>query len=345
MVRIAILGVGFMGLTHYKAYEQIDGAEVVTIASRDPDKAAGRVAGVAGNVGGALPDRLPMDRIHGTTDLHEPIAREDIDVIDICLATPMHAEYAIAALEAGKHVVCEKPLAATVDAAEPIVEAAERAERAGKGYFMPAMCMRFWPAWQWLKEAVDDGRFGGVRSAAFVRNTCPPGGWFRDGALSGGAAMDLHIHDTDYIHWLFGTPRAVTSRGYVGITGKIDHIASFYHYDHVPLVYGEGSWTFDRGSGFICHATVNFEHATAHFDLSGEGGGLKLASEGRLEPVDCSGYGHADGWEGQLRYLIECVRRGERPGVVDAAAALESMRTVEAECRSAITGQSVTRSG
>lgn len=349
MIRVAILGVGFMGLTHYKAYEKIDGVQVTAIASRNPDKAAGRVAGISGNIGGDLPDQLPMDRIHGTTDLHEPITRDDVDVVDICLATPMHREIAIAALEAGKHVVCEKPLAATVADAEPIVAAAQAAERAGKGFFMPAMCMRFWPAWQWLKAAVDDGRFGRVQSATFVRNTGAPGGWFRDGEISGGAAMDLHIHDTDYIHWLFGTPKAVTSQGYTGATGKIDHLATFYHYDDVPLVYGEGSWTYDSGSGFLCHATLNFEHATAHFDIAesapGKGSGLKLAREGRLEPVDCTSYGYNDGWEGQLRYFMNCVRTGERPRVVDAAAALESMRTVEAECRSAETGQRVERGG
>lgn len=344
MTRIAILGMGFMGLTHYQAYQRIDGAKVALIASRDPGKAAGHVADVAGNIGGALPERLPMDELEGTTDLHAAIARDDVDVIDICVATPYHAEYALAALEAGKHVICEKPLAASVAQAEPIVEAAHQAERDGKGFFMPAMCMRFWPAWQWLKQAVAEQRFGRVQSATFVRNTCAPGdakSWFRDGERSGGAAMDLHIHDTDYVHHLFGTPRAVTSRGYTGVTGKIDHLATFYHYDDVPLVYAEGSWTLDPGSGFICQATLNFEHATAHFDIAGEGGGLELAHEGRRTRVDCSDFPHADGWEGQLRYFIDCVRRRERPTVVDAAAALESMRTVEAECRSAATGERV----
>jgi len=279
-----------------------------------------------------------MDRIHGTTDLHAALRRDDVDVVDICLPTPLHHEYVIAALDAGKHVICEKPIAVSVAEAEPIVEAANKADT----FFMPALCMRFWPAWRWLKEAVDDQRFGKVRGASFIRNTSAPEGWFREGEKSGGAAMDLHIHDTDYIHHLFGKPKAVTTQGYPGPTGQIDHLATLYDYDGVPLVYSEASWTLDAGSGFTCRAMINFEHATAHFDILGEGSGLKLAQDGELADVDCSDFGSDDGWEGQLRYFIDCVQRNQRPTLATADSALESMRTVEAECRSAASGQPVT---
>lgn len=338
MPRIAILGLGFMGLTHYKAYQAIDSAQVTTIASRSPEKAAGQVADVAGNIGGDLPAQLPMDQIHGTTDPHEAIRRDDVDIVDICLPTPMHHEYVLAALAAGKHVICEKPLGATVAEAEPIVAAAEKAEKTGR-FFMPAMCMRFWPAWQWMKQVHDEQTFGPLHSATFIRNTSAPDGWFRDGRLSGGAAMDLHIHDTDYIHWLLGPPQAVTSRGYTGPSGAIDHLATFYHYAEVPLVHAEAAWTLAPGSGFLCRATLNFKHATLLFDMAGEGSGLQLARDGACERVDCPSH---DGWEGQLRYFVECVQRGERPTIVDGRAALASMRTVEAECRSIAEGRTVT---
>ena len=336
MVRFAILGMGFMGVTHYEALQRIDGAEVTVIASPSERKARGDMRGVSGNIGDELPEQLPMDRMYGTTDLHAALRRDDVDVVDICVPTPYHAEYATAALNAGKHVICEKPLAATVADAEPIVQAARNAT----AFFMPAMCMRFWPAWQWIKQAADHKTYGNVQSATFIRNTTQPAGWFLDGSQSGGAAMDLHIHDTDYVHWLLGTPRAVTSRGYAGVTGQTDHIATFYHYDDVPLVYAEASWTLAPGSGFDCRATVNFERATAHFDIAGEGSGLKLAKDGELTPIECPAH---DGWEGQLRYLVDCVQRGERPSVVDADAALESMRTVEAECQSVAAGSVVQR--
>jgi len=345
MIRVAILGMGFMGVTHYKGYDKIDDAQVTVIASRSAKKAAGDLSGVSGNIGDGDVPELPMDRIHGTTDLHEALKRDDVDVVDICLPTPLHHEYVTAALDAGKHVICEKPIAVSVEQAEPIVAAANEAANKAGTFFMPAMCMRFWPAWRWLKEAVDDQRFGKVQAATFVRNTCAPEGWFREGEKSGGAAMDLHIHDTDYIHYLFGPPNNVTTRGYAGPTGKIDHLATLYDYDHVPLVYAEGSWTLDPGSGFICRATVNFAHATAHFDIAGEGSGLQLATAGQCEPVDCSSYGAADGWEGQLRYFIDCVKRGEQPTVATADSALASMRTVEAECQSAAAGTPISIAG
>ena len=139
MVRIAIIGMGFMGCTHYKAYDAIDGAQVTVIADRKPAKAAGDFAGQWGNIGDGKPPVLDMSRITGTTDLEAPLSMDDVDVIDICLATPVHVDYAVKGLASGKHVICEKPLAASYAQAQPIAEAAAQA----KGFFMPAMCMRF----------------------------------------------------------------------------------------------------------------------------------------------------------------------------------------------------------
>ena len=91
---------------------------------------------------------------------------------------------------------------------------------------MPAMCMRFWAEWEWLKRAVDEQRYGKVRSATFRRVGSIPAGWFRDGKASGGGILDLHIHDTDFIYHLFGKPRAVFSQGYVGQSGEVDHLGA-----------------------------------------------------------------------------------------------------------------------
>ncbi|HEX7009035.1 MAG TPA: Gfo/Idh/MocA family oxidoreductase [Phycisphaeraceae bacterium] len=333
MVRIAILGMGFMGCTHYQAYRKAPGAQVTVIADRNPKRAQGDLSGVWGNLGEGMPRQLPMDGLRGTTDLRAPLTMDDVDVIDICLATPLHVEFAVAALEAGKHVICEKPLAASTAQAHPILEAAAKA----KGFFMPAMCMRFWPGWSWLKEAVRDGRWGRVLSASFSRLASMPPGWFRQGDLSGGAAMDLHIHDTDFVHYLFGTPRAVTSRGYRRLSGRVDHLATLYHYDQVPLVTAEGSWALADGFAFSMRYVVNFEEATAEFDLS-RPQPLTVVRNGQAQAEPCP---PGDGFEGELAYFVNCVQQNKRPAVVDAAQALESMRIVEAECQSIDTGRTV----
>src|SRR5690606_3243667 len=166
--------------------------------------------------------------------------------------------------------------------AKRIADAAAKA----KGYFIPAMCMRFWPQWQWLKQAVEDGRYGKVRSATFRRVATLPGGWFREGSKSGGAILDLPIHDVDFIYHVFGMPKGVFSRGYSEKTGQIDHVSTQYLYDNIPLVQAEGGWVMSDGFGFHMLYTVNFERATADFDI-GRKDPLIVSENGKQAPIDC----------------------------------------------------------
>src|SRR5688572_12422188 len=135
MIRIGIIGLGFMGKTHYGIYDKNPEAQVVAVADADPKRAGGDLSGGWGNVKtGDTSDQLPMDRIKGSTDLRELLANPDLDVIDVCLPTPAHAEIVPAALATGKHVICEKPMARTSAEARVIADAASKA----KGLFMPA---------------------------------------------------------------------------------------------------------------------------------------------------------------------------------------------------------------
>jgi predicted dehydrogenase len=335
MAKIGIIGLGMMGRTHYEAYHEI-GATVVAVADQDPRRAAGDLSGTAGNVLEGGLTRLPMDRIKGTTSASELIAMADVDVVDVCLPTTQHADVVTEALRAGKHVLCEKPLARTAADGERIAAAA----RDARGLFMPAMCMRFWPQWAWLKRAVAERRYGAVKSATFRRVAAmPPGGWYRNGAVSGGAALDLHIHDTDFVQFLFGMPKAVSSRGYTKTTGEIDHLSTHYLYDDIPLVAAEGGWTFADGYGFTMQYTVNFDdNATADFDLSRGEQQLRLSHNGKTEAIDC---GKEFGYAGELRYFLDCVNKGTRPTIVTADDAVRSLKLVEAEVQSCRTGETV----
>ena len=130
---------------------------------------------------------------------------------------------------------------------------------------MPAMCVRFWPGWSWLRERVVDGSLGAVRSAVFRRLGTRPG-WakfYADVERSGGALFDLHVHDTDFVQWCFGTPASLSS------TGSLDHLTTLYRYPGgPPHVVVEGGWDHAPGFPFQMRYTVIFEHATADFDLA-----------------------------------------------------------------------------
>ena len=195
--------------------------------------------------------------------------------------------------------------------------------------------MRFWPQWTWLKTAVDDGRFGRVVGATFRRVASMPPGWFSNGLMSGGALLDLHIHDTDFVFHLFGHPEAVFSRGYSKTSGRTDHIVTEYLYERGPaLVSAEGSWCMADGFTFTMRYTVNFERATADFDIGREHQ-LIVSQDGKAETIDLPG----DGYEAELVYFLDCVRSGRAPAVVTASEAVAGLRILEAEQRSIDSGR------
>src|SRR6185436_2760727 len=143
MLQIGIVGLGFMAATHIRAYRQVEGVRVAALCNPSGRHLDGDFTNVAGNVGATDPVKLDMTGVTTTRDYAELLKNPAIHAIDICAPTQVHASLAVAALQAGKHVLCEKPLARTVAAAREIVAAASKAE----GIFMPAMCLRFWPEW------------------------------------------------------------------------------------------------------------------------------------------------------------------------------------------------------
>jgi predicted dehydrogenase len=336
-VNIAVVGLGFMGVTHLKAYQKIRSARIVAVCDSARQPVNGILPGVNGNIAGA--GALDLGRkLKAFQQLDEVLADPGIDLVDLCVPTPLHVPFAVAALKAGKHVVCEKPLARTVADARKIVDAANTA----KGFLLPAMCMRFWPGWSWLREAVDDGRYGKVLAARFRRVSESPG-WSRDsyfnGAQSGGALLDLHIHDTDFVQFLFGVPKSVFSTGITRFSCAIDHVLTQYEVACGAVVSAEGSWLMTAGHGFNMAYTVNFEKATVDFDSSRGAEALKVCQDGR-KPKFPRTTG-SDGYVGELRHMIDSIRAGRPPATVTPHDALNAVRICEAEEKSIRLGRPV----
>ncbi|HEY3378277.1 MAG TPA: Gfo/Idh/MocA family oxidoreductase, partial [Armatimonadota bacterium] len=211
MIRIGMVGMGGISGAHLPAYEKLaDIAQVVARCDKIPERADGTAKGVAINIGGPAATALQATAY---TDYRELLADPEVDVVDICLPTDLHAEVAIAALQAGKHVLCEKPMALNVAQCDRMIAAAQ----ASGSIFMIAQCIRFWPAYVYLKELVDSGKYGKLTSAQFSRLSGPPiwasENWLLTPERSGGSLLDLHIHDTDYLSFLLGTPTSVSTRG------------------------------------------------------------------------------------------------------------------------------------
>jgi predicted dehydrogenase len=204
---------------------------------------------------------------------------------------------------------------------------------------MPAMCMRFWPGWALLKDVVREEPYGKVLAARFTRLSETPawgGATYSKGVDSGGALFDLHIHDTDFVQFLFGPPASVYSTGIVRAGTSIDHVVTQYHFVNGPAVHAEGSWLLTKG--FNMSFTVNCERATLDYDSSRGSEALRLTEQGKESRVlPLSG----DGYVGEIAYLLDCIQRGRRPDVVTAEDGCRALETCEAEEQSVMTGQVV----
>ena len=153
-------------------------------------------------------------------DARALIGNADVDIVDICVPTPDHADIVCAALAAGKHVFCEKPLCRDATQMKRIVAAAKKA----KTFFNVGLCVRAWPEYRHAYEYFKSGKAGKMKSATFKRISPSVDGnawqnWFMDGARSGGALLDLHVHDADEVTssgcrnpWLPSARRALCRR-------------------------------------------------------------------------------------------------------------------------------------
>ena len=334
MINVGVIGLGMMGLTHLDAYAKRDDVNVVAIADKDPNRLSGKVKAV-GNVVGQAQGGFDFSKAKGYEEGMDLIRSKRVDVVDICLPTHMHLDYAKSAIRKGKHVLIEKPLSRTSKDAMKLAKLAEKS----KGVSMCAMCMRFWPGWSWLKEAVSDKRYGKVLAAQFRRVASHPGGaFYANGELSGGAILDLHIHDTDFIHFLFGPPKAVSSRGYSKVTTAVDHVVTNYIYDDIPLVVAEGSWAMADKFPFSMAYTINFEQATAVYTM-GSDRPLTLYRPGQApEKVELDS---RMGYDLEIEYFINCIKSGTKPETVTLLDAANTIKIIEAEEKSVLNGRPV----
>jgi predicted dehydrogenase len=268
------------------------------------------------------------------------LANPDIDLVDICTPTALHAGQVISALKAGKHVLCEKPLADTIAGAQKIL----RVAAAAKTFLMPGMCMRFWPGWNWLKDVVTKKTYGTVHTADFHRLTARPA-WSHATTHLGGALLDLHIHDTDFVNFLFGRPAAVFSTGVTSgksdknsknnknTQGAIHHVVTQYIYKDGLAVSATGSWLWP--DGFNMSYQLNCERATIDFDLSRGADALRVREVGKkARTVKLK---NTDGYKEEILYFVNCVANGIKPSLVTAQDGLTALEICAAEEKSART--------
>lgn len=306
---IGVVGLGFMGRAHVAAYQALAarrlqmaatgaaGVVVPRVAAVCDERAEARAAsaGVQGNIGATSSMEIGDAFVYESA--RELFRDPSIDAVSLCTPTHTHSRLAWDALEAGKHVLIEKPVALLPGDVRELADAAVGARR----IVMPAMCMRFWPGWTWLKETIDSQRYGGLTSLVLTRLGTRPAwsGVYGDDRKTGGALMDLHVHDADLVLWMLGAPSAVAS------VGTQSHISTQYYFDQRSdlLVTAEGSWNHAPGWNYRMRYCATFENATAEWDSTREPTLVVSRDGGR----DAIAMPSGTGYDGEIEHFVDLV--------------------------------------
>ncbi|HVW01326.1 MAG TPA: Gfo/Idh/MocA family oxidoreductase [Planctomycetaceae bacterium] len=346
MVRIGIIGIGFMGMTHFEGARRLKGAKVTAIATRDAKKRSGDWSSIQGNFG-PRGGQVDMSKITAYADHRELINDPKIDLVDICLPTDQHERVTLDALAAGKHVIVEKAISLDTKAADRMVAAARKAKR----LLMVAHVLPFVPEFKFVVDAVQSGKYGKLRAAHFRRVISKPD-WSADiGDIqkTGGPGIDLHIHDNHFISLLCGVPKQLTSRGI------LDH--GFARYVTTQYTFADPDVAVSCVSGgiaakgmafahgfevYLDKATILFESAT----LGGEGVVDRpltlVTNDGKVQqPPLKGGEEWCSAFTAELQVAVKGVAKGEEPRLLSGELARDALKLCYLEAKSIATGKPV----
>ena len=339
LIKVGLIGWGSIGNVHGRAYQALPDAKVVAVADVEPDRRA-----KAAEFFGATP----------YASAEELISNADVDMVDICLPTYLHAKYAVQALDKGLHVISEKPMALTPEQCDEMI-AAEK--RSGK-MLMIAHCVRFWPEYHYLKSVYDSGEFGKLQLLSMPRVGAKTmsswKNWMLDPDLSGGQTVDRHIHDTDFILYLLGVPAAVRTTGAFDDAG-LSHVNTHYVYPDGPAVFAEGGGNIPLGYPFMSSYRAVFDKACIDYNSRRDPKLLVYPWDGKpYEPeYEVSFSGEADTAEtganisalgaywAEIRYFLDCIKAGRKPEVITPEQGKQTLKVVWAEVESATKGDAV----
>ncbi len=315
-MKIALVGVGGMGGVHLGVYKSMQDIELVALCDIRMDMLEKKAAGLSAKL---------------YADYDEMLAAEKPDMVDICTPTYLHVEMAIKAMEAGAHVLSEKPMALNGNETDILLDAIKRT---GKRY-MTAQVVRFMNAYKYLRGVIESGKYGKLESLHMKRVSPTPrwswNNWFLDEKRSGHVALDMMIHDVDYMQSVFGEPKAITGVYHPMQDNLSNYVFANYIYDGFVVAI-EGGWYNDENLPFMATFKAIFENGNIIL-----GADAKLRDCGALvdfEKVESIGetginISNVDGYAGEIKYFIDCIRSGEPNEMVTAESAQDTIKLVE----------------
>ena len=309
MLKIGILGVGGISGAHINGWLNIPEAKITALCDIRPEQ----MTDPAEKTGAAC-----------YTDFDEMLSSEELDIVDICLPTFLHASHAIKALERGINVLVEKPISLCKDDVDLIYETAQKHH----AKFMVAHVIRFWDQYTYLRKLYQEQTYGRLLSGSMSRLGSTPkwswDNWMTDINRSGLVPYDLHIHDLDFLIYTFCAPKNVIR--HEGRSEGQDYIHAVYEYDDF-FISAEAAW-FKGSSPFAAGYRFQFEHALVTY----ENNILKVYEENGnvLESSPQTGLENginllsSDAYYNEIRYFADCVLNDEPVSILSK----EELKTV-----------------
>jgi predicted dehydrogenase len=332
MLRVGIIGMGYIGRSHCKALHHIPDTEVVAVAD-------GRVQEIR--------EAYPDLRVFSTW--HEMLRDCPLDAVIVAVPTFLHGECVVEAAQAGCDILCEKPFALDAASAERMLEVAERQ----RVILMVGQVLRFWPQYRRIKELVDASELGAIRSiTAYRLSKFPPwSAWFADPQKSGGCLLDLQVHDVDFVHWILGHPELVRTSAIRSETGSWDHVWTTLGYGE-RVVSIEASYLMPATWPFSSGIRLQGPKGCIEYTF-GVQGNIEEREEGQHRFVLYGAQGapatldvsSGDAFVNELQYFLDCVRSRQKPALCPAEESLQVMRVMDASRRSAESCEAVRFSG
>jgi len=328
MIKVGLIGCGFMGGMHSACYAALAnlGVKVTAVADVRREYAENLANGA---------------EIYATG--MELIEKADVDVVDVCLPTHLHAAHAVAAMKAGKNVFVEKPIAFKDEDMELIL----KTEKETGAKVQVGQVIRQWTEYVWLKKAVDAGTFGKVQHGMFRRLSSRPEwaweGWLHQVDKSGGVAVDMHVHDVDFVRYIMGEPDVVKAHAHRDAEGVIQQINAVYGYGNNVSIALESGWDYPADFPFTADFRVKFEKATVIggggvvnvYPVGGAAYQAELEEEFQGDNEIGGNISSLGGYYNELKYFVEGLQGKNDLSVATVSEAIKSVQLVKREVEAA----------
>ncbi len=307
MIKIGLLGTGYISEVHASAAKDVEKVSITSVFSRNKKRAKD------------FAEKFGIPNFFD--DYISMLSSGEIDAVIIGVPTPFHKEFALKAFEASKHVLCEKPIALTLEDSNEMLRNAEK----NSVILMIAQVLRFWPEYVAVKKLIEDNSIGRIKNIYTVRFSTTPAwsenNWLLNPSQSGGVPVDIQIHDFDFIRWILGEPLSIYAVGSLNEKGLIINSGCVFQYSD-SIAVSEAGYVLPRNSRFEMGFKLIAESAVIEYNNLREPTLIIKRDNGSIEAIQIE---NKNAYSEQISYFAECAANKINPNRIKTSDAIKSL--------------------